>query len=254
MGRKARRLDYCALTQLINLSRKPSNCSKLVAAGLASFGVENTMRLSSLIFALLLLISSAFIAVAQHASGGGTAASHGSVSGNFGSSARAFASSTAASNMASQPHVANNTGTRAPSSATEQGKNHGWSLLHPSRKEPAPPLLNTHIRSLCLKGSCQVCRPGQARRGGSCVGIPNACQLTWNSYGCGTQAWFYQDCSLLENQLETEGRWLPGQAGVGRGLRYRALMEQYERCAETHGPNPFRAYAFNDVPFFQQAP
>jgi hypothetical protein len=54
--------------------------------------------------------------------------------------------------------------------------------------------------------------------------------------------------------LASEGRGSAGQNGLGRSLRYRALMEQYERCAETHGLNPFSVYAFNDVPFFLQAP
>ena len=211
------------------------------------------MRFSVLAFVLLLLISATLIAVAQHAAGGGATAagSHGSSAGSVGSSASANIWNSAAS----QPHPTNSTGTHTPSSTNaEQGKNHGWSPFHPFRKEPAQPVQSAHIRSLCLKGSCQVCPPGQARRGGACVVIPNACQLTWNAYGCGTQAWFYHDCSLLANQLETERRWAPGENGAGRSLRYRVLQEQYERCVEFYGQGLFRIYALNDVPLFLQAP
>jgi hypothetical protein len=214
------------------------------------------MRLSGLVLASLLVVSSALFA--QHAGGaGGGSSSAGSSSAGSSHSSYSGASVSSSSHSSSAPSHVSSTTSHASSATgaartapgklaptTKEGlapKKSGPSFWHPFRK----PVVTAEFRrpEPCFKRPCAVCPPGQSHNGrGACGVVSSVCSSGQhgNGFGCGTQYWL-NDCRALANQLAMEQQRMQGQVSPGESVRYRSLLDQYERCASRYG------YAFNNA-------
>ncbi len=215
------------------------------------------MRLSGLVIATILLVSATLV-LAQHASGGGSSSGGSSHSGYSGGGSSASSTSSHTFN-ASASHVGS-TGASAshtasfPKSSTAKAsaapeKKSSRSVLHPFRKpvqtaefkRPAP----------CLKGRCPVCPPGESRNGtGACVPANNVCATgqSWNGLTCSAQYW-YNDCADLAGQLAAYRRQMRGRNDPGQALFYRLLQQQYESCMARYGSRMLSdAFLFDTLP------
>jgi hypothetical protein len=210
------------------------------------------MRLSGLVFASLLFVSS--VLVAQHAgaaSGGSSSAgsSHSSYSGGStssmssrGSSAPSHVSSTSTASRSSSASASRTVPGKLSSTkeGAEPEKKHS-SFWHPFRK----PVPSAEFRrpAPCFRQSCAACPAGQSHNGrGACGVVSNVCSSGQygNGFGCGTQYWL-NDCRALANQLAAEQQRMQGQVSPGESVRYQSLLNQYEQCASRYG------YAFNNA-------
>ena len=178
------------------------------------------MRLSGLFVTLAFLVSSTVVVCAQHggSSSGGGGGSHGG--GGVSSSAGSVSGGHVSSGSGS--HVSSSTTTHtSPSAKLSSGKetqSKGPSFFHPFRK-PEPVVATKEFERPCLHGACAVCPPGFGRNGGGmCSNTRNACQNTWSTFACGTQAWMYRDCSSLAAQLEAQRRQMRGSVDTGQSI------------------------------------
>ncbi len=230
------------------------------------------MRLSALVIASLLCVSSTLVAEhstssgsSSSASSGGSSSSHSSSSGGSSSSSSHNSSSSANSagshnSSSSASHVSGTSGASSrfvPSnkgSSTRESKIQqqkvGRTFWHPFRKEK--PVSAAIPRLHCPKGPCPVpvCRPGQSASRGGCVVTASSCSAgqIWNGFSCGLQYWS-NDCTELANRLAAQRRLMQGQNDPGQTLIYRTLLKQYEACTERYGGGFFNSYAsLSDIP------
>jgi hypothetical protein len=223
------------------------------------------MRLSGLVIAAILFVSTTLLA--QHSSGGGGGSSsggssgggysggssHGGSGGGYSGSSSSHVSSgggSGSSHGSSSSSSAKSTGSSAVRSSNDSAKaksgvnpdkrSFASFLRHPFRKPQ--PVQNAEFKrpAPCLKGPCPVCPSGQFRSGNSCVVATNACApgQSWNGFACGVP-YRFNDCSALANQLEAERRRMQGQSDPGQAVFYRMLQQQYESCLQRYGSSAF---------------
>jgi hypothetical protein len=236
------------------------------------------MRLSGLVVAAVLFVSTTLIAHTSGAGGSGgfassggsssSSASHGGYSGGFSSSSSSSSSSVHSGGSASSHNSSNSvshvtstsagTSHSSPStklsstkeSAAPEKRGFFSSLRHPFRK-PAPVKTAEFLRPPpCLKAPCAVCPPGQSRNGnGPCVFTSNVCP-PWqfgNGFGCGTQTAWFSNCRALADQLAEQQARMRGQNDPGESLRYQVLKNQYEQCIRRFGSGFFGSSDYNSA-------
>jgi hypothetical protein len=213
------------------------------------------MRLSSLVFATILLVSATLLA--QHSSGGGgssSGGSHGGYSGGSGSSVSSASSHTSSSSASyvggasTASHSSSSSKSPSPKENAATEKQSSRSLFHPFRKAKLVQSAEFKSPAPCLKAPCAVCPPGQSRSGNrACAVVSNACSSgqVWNGFSCGAQGWF-SDCNALARELAEQRRQMQSQSDYGQSLRYRMLQNQYDQCMR-RSRSGFGAYAFNNA-------
>jgi len=208
------------------------------------------MRLSTLVLAFIVLVSVSVALLAQHSSGSpgsasfGTSSSgggsHGGSSGGSVSTGSSHGSTGSASHSATGSAGASRASSSFKPSQTkatpEPIKKSGRSFFHPFRKK-APLETAEFVPRRCFKEPCPVCPRGQSRNNaGACVALVNICPYGEYTTGlpCDTQYWF-NDCSDLARQLESQKRDMQGLSDLGESLIYQALLRQYENCLAHRG-------------------
>ena len=217
------------------------------------------MRLSGLLIAIILMLSS--MLTAQHAGGaasssasGGSSSSHSSVSGG------SFSASHSASHFSSTGSSAHSAPTlpRSSPSATikspyvkqnaQPEKAAAHSFFHPFRKpQPIEKEKTAFIRPHpCWHKPCGVCPSGQSSNGrGACVPVSETCLAHPLSFGlaCSTPYWWSNQCGVLANELLAEKQTMRGYGYSGESVEYRRLRQEYEECLlRTSGLNGFAFY------------
>ena len=209
------------------------------------------MRISSLFFAVVVVLAVSPNLFAQHSSGGSSSghSSGGASSAGFshGSSSGGAVSTSSAGNHNSISSTAHAAAPSKVSSAKDKDnaaseKKTSRSFFHPFRK----PVTTSEFKT-CLKAPCPVC-PGGARNSvGACVPVSQSCRSSqpWNGFSCGTQGWV-NDCSSLARQLASQRQQMQSQSDYGQSLRYRMLQSQYQQCLMRDRSNR-GTYAFNSA-------
>lgn len=207
------------------------------------------MRLSGLVLASILLISTAF---SQRSSSGSAGAGHSSFSGGSSSAAASHASSAGSSrgvSSSSGEAARSRSLSSAKGSATAKSPDHSLaSLFHHKRPEPQPASQRTFFIPRCRRGgNCGVCPGGSRNTFGQCVYKSQSCVAgqVWNGLGCGWP-YYLSNCSNLAQQVFLMDRW-QNQRDSSWAWRRPLLLQQYQECLMRYGANPFGVYALNGL-------
>ena len=208
------------------------------------------MRISSLFFAVVVVLAVSPNLFAQHSSGGASSghSSGGASSSGFSHSSSSTSSagnhtSTTSTSHSAAPSKISSTGSAAKDKDNASfEKKSSRSFFHPFRK----PVTATEFKT-CLKAPCPVCPGGARNSAGACVPVSQSCRTgqAWNGFSCGLTNW-NNDCSSLARQLSAQKQQMQSQTDYGQSLRYRMLQNQYQQCLMRDRSNR-GTYAFNSA-------
>jgi len=236
------------------------------------------VRLSSLVVAVLLLVSTVLLAQHSFASGGSSpgggvssgglsggashsgssgsgsvSSSHGGSGGSGSSHGSSSASSSSGRSGAGSGHSASTRSSTGSGNSIRAKANPPTHVLEPSsihekkgfwgflrHKKPAPPQ------------QAWIAPPKHCKKGQYC---PSTCQAgyAWNGLACGVQYepyWWFNSCSSLAAQLQAQRERLREHPDPGESLIYRTLLDQYQLCLQRSGFAPFSFYALDEANLF----
>jgi len=239
------------------------------------------VRLSSLVVAVLLLVST--VLLAQHSfAGGGSSLGGGVSSGGLSGGGASHSGSSGSGSVSSSHGGSGGSGSShgsssASSSSGRSGAGSGHSASTRSstgsgnsiRAKANPPTHVLEPASSAIhekKGfwgflrhkkpappqQAWIAPPKHCKKGQYC---PSTCQAgyAWNGLACGVQYepyWWFNSCSSLAAQLEAQRERLREHPDPGESLIYRTLMDQYQLCLQRYGLAPFSFYALDEANLF----
>jgi hypothetical protein len=198
------------------------------------------MRLSGLVVAAVLLISTSLSAshsgAGSGSSGGFSGSSSHANSGGYSTAGSSHTGSESSHSPVAAP--SNGPSNSATASASSKPENRGFFSFFRHRK-PAQP----NQAELLIKP------PLRCKKGQNCV-PPCQAGLALNGFACVAQStpyWWFNNCRVLANELAAQREQM--RTGIDRGasLRYQMLLNQYQQCMIRSRLVPFASYAFNDL-------